>query len=202
MKQRSCVLITFCVWFVLQTKLNRTESVCDFGFVENGYTWSNQLSADFLTGLTWTIFKIKIWKRGDELYEGNAVFFHFMSVLNPRHCRLCTLNMQKFQDIEEDHLRKMKQLIKSYSHSIEDTHVQVGQVRTPDWWLTEISVGFLWFSSCVTTSFSVLRFMRSSSRTWKTLESGVWFRSLLSRRALGKTGQVPHTCLDLDVDAL
>ncbi|XP_062854883.1 f-BAR domain only protein 1 isoform X2 [Trichomycterus rosablanca] len=36
---------------------------------------------------------------------------------------------QKFQDIEEDHLRRMKQLIKSYSHSIEDTHVQVGQVH-------------------------------------------------------------------------
>ncbi|KAK3566258.1 hypothetical protein QTP86_030526 [Hemibagrus guttatus] len=36
---------------------------------------------------------------------------------------------QKFQDIEEEHLRKMKQLIKSYSHSLEDTHVQVGQVH-------------------------------------------------------------------------
>ncbi|KAJ8374477.1 hypothetical protein SKAU_G00050570 [Synaphobranchus kaupii] len=35
---------------------------------------------------------------------------------------------QKFQDIEETHLRQMKQLIKAYSHSIEDTHVQVGQV--------------------------------------------------------------------------
>ncbi|XP_055717320.1 F-BAR domain only protein 1-like isoform X4 [Salvelinus fontinalis] len=36
---------------------------------------------------------------------------------------------QKFQDIEETHLRQMKQLIKGYSHSIEDTHVQVGQVH-------------------------------------------------------------------------
>uniref|UniRef100_A0A8C9S1L2 FCH and mu domain containing endocytic adaptor 1 n=1 Tax=Scleropages formosus TaxID=113540 RepID=A0A8C9S1L2_SCLFO len=36
---------------------------------------------------------------------------------------------QKFQDIEETHLRQMKQLIKAYSHSIEDTHVQVGQVH-------------------------------------------------------------------------
>nr|XP_061790958.1 F-BAR domain only protein 1-like [Nerophis lumbriciformis] len=36
---------------------------------------------------------------------------------------------QKFQEIEEAHLRQMKQLIKSYSHSIEDTHVQVGQVH-------------------------------------------------------------------------
>ncbi|KAJ7992963.1 hypothetical protein DPEC_G00267520 [Dallia pectoralis] len=36
---------------------------------------------------------------------------------------------QKFQDIEEAHLRQMKQLIKGYSHSIEDTYVQVGQVH-------------------------------------------------------------------------
>ncbi|XP_059196484.1 f-BAR domain only protein 1 [Centropristis striata] len=36
---------------------------------------------------------------------------------------------QKFQEIEETHLRQMKQLIKGYSHSIEDTHVQVGQVH-------------------------------------------------------------------------
>lgn len=35
---------------------------------------------------------------------------------------------QKFQEIEEAHLRQMKQLIKGYSHSVEDTHVQVGQV--------------------------------------------------------------------------
>ncbi|XP_024134402.1 F-BAR domain only protein 1 [Oryzias melastigma] len=36
---------------------------------------------------------------------------------------------QNFQEIEEVHLRQMKQLMKSYSHSIEDTHVQVGQVH-------------------------------------------------------------------------
>ncbi|XP_061594756.1 f-BAR domain only protein 1 isoform X2 [Cololabis saira] len=36
---------------------------------------------------------------------------------------------QRFQEIEETHLRQMKQLMKSYSHSIEDTHVQVGQVH-------------------------------------------------------------------------
>ncbi|XP_061884311.1 F-BAR domain only protein 1-like isoform X1 [Entelurus aequoreus] len=36
---------------------------------------------------------------------------------------------QRFQEIEEGHLRQMKQLIKGYSHSIEDTHVQVGQVH-------------------------------------------------------------------------
>ncbi|KAL4634754.1 F-BAR domain only protein 1-like [Arapaima gigas] len=36
---------------------------------------------------------------------------------------------QRFQDIEEAHLWQMKQLIKSYSHSVEDTHVQLGQVH-------------------------------------------------------------------------
>ncbi|XP_048469907.1 F-BAR domain only protein 2-like [Rhincodon typus] len=36
---------------------------------------------------------------------------------------------QKFQQVEEIHLRHMKGLIKSYCHSIEDTHVQVGQVH-------------------------------------------------------------------------
>ncbi|XP_057211948.1 F-BAR domain only protein 1 isoform X1 [Triplophysa rosa] len=36
---------------------------------------------------------------------------------------------QKFQNIEEAHLRQVKLLIKAYSHSIEDTHVQVGQVH-------------------------------------------------------------------------
>ncbi|XP_063056793.1 f-BAR domain only protein 1 isoform X2 [Engraulis encrasicolus] len=40
-----------------------------------------------------------------------------------------TESAQKFQDIEEAHLRQMKQLLKGYSHSIEDTHVQVGQVH-------------------------------------------------------------------------
>lgn len=44
-------------------------------------------------------------------------------------CAVCLL--QKFQEIEETHLRQMKQLIKGYSHSIEDTHVQVGQVCSP-----------------------------------------------------------------------
>ncbi|XP_019379345.1 PREDICTED: F-BAR domain only protein 1-like [Gavialis gangeticus] len=35
----------------------------------------------------------------------------------------------RFQEIEESHLRHMKGLIGSYSHSVEDTHVQIGQVH-------------------------------------------------------------------------
>ncbi|XP_043358680.1 F-BAR domain only protein 1 isoform X3 [Dermochelys coriacea] len=35
----------------------------------------------------------------------------------------------RFQELEEIHLRHMKGLINSYSHSVEDTHVQIGQVH-------------------------------------------------------------------------
>ncbi|XP_039766275.1 F-BAR domain only protein 1 isoform X2 [Ornithorhynchus anatinus] len=35
----------------------------------------------------------------------------------------------RFQGIEESHLRHLKSLISSYSHSVEDTHVQIGQVH-------------------------------------------------------------------------
>uniref|UniRef100_A0A8C3XLL7 FCH and mu domain containing endocytic adaptor 1 n=1 Tax=Chelydra serpentina TaxID=8475 RepID=A0A8C3XLL7_CHESE len=35
----------------------------------------------------------------------------------------------RFQEMEEIHLRHMKGLISSYSHSVEDTHVQIGQVH-------------------------------------------------------------------------
>ncbi|OPJ86630.1 F-BAR domain only protein 1 [Patagioenas fasciata monilis] len=35
----------------------------------------------------------------------------------------------RFQEVEEAHLRHMKGLIGSYSHSVEDTHVQIGQVH-------------------------------------------------------------------------
>lgn len=35
----------------------------------------------------------------------------------------------RFQQLEEIHLRHMKGLISSYSHSVEDTHVQIGQVH-------------------------------------------------------------------------
>ncbi|XP_048686887.2 F-BAR domain only protein 1 isoform X1 [Caretta caretta] len=35
----------------------------------------------------------------------------------------------RFQELEETHLHHMKGLISSYSHSVEDTHVQIGQVH-------------------------------------------------------------------------
>uniref|UniRef100_A0A8D0GSC9 FCH and mu domain containing endocytic adaptor 1 n=1 Tax=Sphenodon punctatus TaxID=8508 RepID=A0A8D0GSC9_SPHPU len=37
----------------------------------------------------------------------------------------------RFQELEESHLRSMKGLIGSYAHSVEDTHVQIGQVGVP-----------------------------------------------------------------------
>ncbi|XP_036384039.1 F-BAR domain only protein 2 [Megalops cyprinoides] len=36
---------------------------------------------------------------------------------------------QKFQDIEEKHILHMKEIIQSYSQSIEETHVQIGEVH-------------------------------------------------------------------------
>ncbi|KAJ8400122.1 hypothetical protein AAFF_G00401610 [Aldrovandia affinis] len=36
---------------------------------------------------------------------------------------------QKFQDIEEKHILHMKEIIQSYSQSIEETHIQIGEVH-------------------------------------------------------------------------
>ncbi|XP_041815577.1 F-BAR domain only protein 2 isoform X2 [Chelmon rostratus] len=36
---------------------------------------------------------------------------------------------QKFQDIEENHILHMKEIIKSYSQSVDETHVQIGEVH-------------------------------------------------------------------------
>ena len=41
------------------------------------------------------------------------------------------LPAQRFQAMEETHLRHMKALLGSYAHSVEDTHVQIGQVSGP-----------------------------------------------------------------------
>ncbi|KAM6466886.1 F-BAR domain only protein 1 [Liasis olivaceus] len=35
----------------------------------------------------------------------------------------------RFQEVEESHLQHMKALVSSYVHSVEDTHVQIGQVQ-------------------------------------------------------------------------
>ncbi|XP_068562666.1 F-BAR domain only protein 2 isoform X3 [Cebidichthys violaceus] len=37
---------------------------------------------------------------------------------------------QKFQDIEENHILHMKEIIQSYSRSVDETHVQIGEVHT------------------------------------------------------------------------
>ncbi|CDQ80668.1 unnamed protein product [Oncorhynchus mykiss] len=36
---------------------------------------------------------------------------------------------QKFQDIEESHIVHMKDIIQSYTQSVDETHVQIGEVR-------------------------------------------------------------------------
>ncbi|XP_054467930.1 F-BAR domain only protein 2 [Anoplopoma fimbria] len=37
---------------------------------------------------------------------------------------------QKFQDIEENHILHMKEIIQSYSQSVDETHIQIGEVHT------------------------------------------------------------------------
>ncbi|EHB04155.1 FCH domain only protein 1, partial [Heterocephalus glaber] len=44
-------------------------------------------------------------------------------------CPCTTPPPQCFQTMEETHLRHMKALLGSYAHSVEDTHVQIGQVH-------------------------------------------------------------------------
>lgn len=36
--------------------------------------------------------------------------------------------LQKFQDIEENHILHMKEIIQSYSRSVDETHIQIGEV--------------------------------------------------------------------------
>lgn len=38
------------------------------------------------------------------------------------------LVFQKFQDIEENHVLHMKEIIHSYSQSVAETHIQIGEV--------------------------------------------------------------------------
>lgn len=113
-------------------------------------------------------------KNESKISEGMWYFYHLVSgCVASRHCRLCAL--QKFQDIEEDHLRKMKQLIKSYSQSLEDTHVQVGQVSpvTDDRLERDDFKPLLHGSArvCKCVCDFRLRFTRSSSRTLRTSAS-------------------------------
>lgn len=110
----------------------------------------------------------------------------------------------------------MKLLIKAYSHSIEDTHVQVGQV-----WLAQTTLEILptlifclifvivlktvqtnypcgsqlfWsaWSRLIKSCSITFRSMRNSSRTWRTLALRTSFRSLQSRRQQGRRDPVSH----------
>lgn len=55
------------------------------------------------------------------------------------------LVFQKFQDIEENHILHMKDIIQSYSQSVEETHVQIGEVSTSTRTCTRtVCYTFLW----------------------------------------------------------
>ncbi len=119
----------------------------------------------------------------------------------------------------------MKLLIKAYSHSIEDTHVQVGQVRltlltsTPIFCLHPVivlktfqtnypcgselfwSVGS-WLAVLDKNFCSVsFRSMKNSSRTWRTLALITSFISLQSRREQGRRDPVSRNCISVLSDS-
>lgn len=51
--------------------------------------------------------------------------------------------LQKFQDIEENHILHIKEIIRSYSQSVEETHIQIGEVSvsTYAYQVSDIPVG-------------------------------------------------------------
>lgn len=58
---------------------------------------------------------------------------------------VCFLSVfQKFQDIEESHIVHMKDIIQSYTQSVDETHVQIGEVSRH----THIPVGGVGRVSC------------------------------------------------------
>lgn len=98
---------------------------------------------------------------------------------------------QRFQEVEEAHLRHMKGLIGSYSHSVEDTHVQIGQVRPP----APCGVSPPLFCHPMSPPRPVPpplvpRCMRSSSRTWRTSAPRCCCGGSPRARARGESDQV------------
>lgn len=48
--------------------------------------------------------------------------------------------MQKFQDIEEMHLSHMKEIIESFSNTVKEVHIQIGEVSFWLWFLISLAV--------------------------------------------------------------
>lgn len=62
--------------------------------------------------------------------------------------------LQKFQDIEENHILHMKEIIRSYSQSVEETHVQIGEVSVSvhthfNGYTHTLTHTFLWLEACL-----------------------------------------------------
>lgn len=91
------------------------------------------------------------------------------------HLCLCVFE-QKFQEIEEAHLRQMKQLIKGYSHSIEDTHVQVGQVRSSSCEILHSCISPRSFHAVFFFHRFLLELRLFKARWESRAEPQIWFR--------------------------
>ena len=63
-------------------------------------------------------------------------FFRIEWFVAPPGLKYSNPVLQKFQDIEENHILHMKEIIHLYSQSVEETHVQIGEVS--------VSQTFLW----------------------------------------------------------
>lgn len=62
------------------------------------------------------------------LILGWTVPFLVFDLLHHRAVNLPLHALQRFQDIEENHILHMKTIIQSYSQSVDETHVQIGEV--------------------------------------------------------------------------
>lgn len=60
-------------------------------------------------------------------FRVNCLFLVF-DLLHRRAMNLPLHVLQRFQDIEENHILHMKTIIQSYSQSVDETHVQIGEV--------------------------------------------------------------------------
>lgn len=88
----------------------------------------------------------RVWHHDADLLTCHLFDFKWLNDLWHHHAITYTRPvLQKFQDIEENHILHMKEIIQSYSQSVDETHVQMGEVsvdthtRTQTW-----SQTFLW----------------------------------------------------------
>ena len=84
------------------------------------------------------VFPVQVKRHGKLRILTLLLAYLFSSSLVTPNCKwmicciftpLCVLSVfQKFQNIEESHIVHMKDIIQSYAQSVDETHVQIGEV--------------------------------------------------------------------------